>query len=221
MKHYTKRTIALCLASLVTVVGAFGAENYQNNLMSLKINNGSGGYVSMTAYTEKPYNLPIKIMRNDANTYILVFPGTGCEAKLPKLSNYENIESIGISTFPYTYEREGYTQITIKTIGAPNLKASTMLFIPEKKSDINESKVIEDNKLRPAVTPDIKIEKFEDGKDIEFTIETEVLPEITLGDFSKISLKKYTAKVPAEEIEKAKEYLIHTWETTEVQQAIF
>ena len=69
------------------------------------------------------------------------------------------------------------------------------------------NKVIDDNKLRPAVTPDIKIEKFEDGKDIEFTIETEVLPEITLGDFSKISLKKYTAKVPAEEIEKAIKYM--------------
>ena len=69
------------------------------------------------------------------------------------------------------------------------------------------NKVIEDNKLRPAVTPDIKIEKFEDGKDIEFTVETEVLPEITLGDFSKISLKKYTAKVPAEEIEKAIKYM--------------
>ena len=69
------------------------------------------------------------------------------------------------------------------------------------------NKVISDNKLRPAVTPDIKIEKFEDGKDIEFTIETEVLPEITLGDFSKISLKKYTAKVPAEEIEKAIKYM--------------
>ena len=69
------------------------------------------------------------------------------------------------------------------------------------------NKVIEENKLRPAVTPDIKIEKFEDGKDIEFTIETEVLPEITLGDFSKISLKKYTAKVPAEEIEKAIKYM--------------
>lgn len=69
------------------------------------------------------------------------------------------------------------------------------------------NKVIEDNKLRPAVTPDIKLEKFEDGKDIEFTIETEVLPDITLGDFSKISLKKYTAKVPAEEVEKAIKYM--------------
>lgn len=73
------------------------------------------------------------------------------------------------------------------------------------KDSVN--KVIEDNKLRPAVTPDVKIEKFEDGKDIEFTIEAEVLPEIKLGDFSKISLKKYTAKVPAEEIDKAIKYM--------------
>ena len=63
--------------------------------------------------------------------------------------------------------------------------------------------VIAENKLRPAVQPDIKLDKFEDGKDIEFTMEAEVLPEIELGDFSKISLKKYTAKVPAEDVEKA------------------
>ena len=69
------------------------------------------------------------------------------------------------------------------------------------------NKVIDDNKLRPAVTPDVKIEKFEDGKDIEFTMEAEVMPEIKLGDFSKLSLKKYFAKVPAEEVEKALKYM--------------
>ncbi len=69
------------------------------------------------------------------------------------------------------------------------------------------NKVISDNKLRPAVTPDINIVSFEDGKDIEFTIEAEVLPEITVGDFSKISLNKYVAKVPAEEVEKAIKYM--------------
>ncbi|MCQ2735494.1 MAG: trigger factor family protein, partial [Alphaproteobacteria bacterium] len=53
--------------------------------------------------------------------------------------------------------------------------------------------VINENKLRPAMTPDVKIEKFEDGKDIEFTIETEILPEIAVNDLSTISLKKYTA----------------------------
>ena len=67
--------------------------------------------------------------------------------------------------------------------------------------------VINENKLRPAMTPDVKIENFEDGKDITFTIETEVLPEIAVNDFSTISLKKYTAKVPAEEIEKAIKYM--------------
>lgn len=69
------------------------------------------------------------------------------------------------------------------------------------------NKLISDNNLRPAVTPDINISKFEDGKDIEFTVDVEVLPEIKLGDFSKISLNKYTAKVPAEEVEKAISYM--------------
>ena len=137
MKHYTKRTIALCLASLVTVLGAFGAENYKNNLMSIRINNGSGGYISMTALTEKPYNLPIKTVRQDANTYVLIFPETECEAKMPRITNYENIESIGISTFPYTPEREGYTKITVKTLGSPTLKANTMLYIPESNSGLS------------------------------------------------------------------------------------
>ena len=139
MRHYTKRTLVLCLASLITVVGAFGAENYKNNLMSLKINNGSGGYISLTAYTEKPYNLPIKTVRQDANTFVLIFPETGCEAKLPRMTDYENIESIGVSTFPYTNEREGYTKITVKTLGMPTLKANTMLFIPQGQSEYSYS----------------------------------------------------------------------------------
>ncbi len=65
------------------------------------------------------------------------------------------------------------------------------------------NQVIVEKNLRPAVTPDVKLDKFEDGKDIEFTMEAEVLPEISLGDFSKISLKKYVAKVPSEDVEKA------------------
>ncbi len=70
------------------------------------------------------------------------------------------------------------------------------------------NKLIADNNLRPAVTPDVKIEKFEDGKDIELSVEVEILPEIKIGDFSKIELKKYVAKVPAEEVEKAVKYMV-------------
>jgi trigger factor len=69
------------------------------------------------------------------------------------------------------------------------------------------NQLFEETKIRPAVAPDIKLDKFEDGKDIQFAVEVEVLPEITLGDFSKISLTKLIAKVPAEEVEKAVKYM--------------
>lgn len=69
------------------------------------------------------------------------------------------------------------------------------------------NQLFEQTKIRPAVAPDIKLENFEDGKDITFEVEVDVLPEITLNDFSKISLTKLTAKVPAEEVEKAIKYM--------------
>ncbi len=67
--------------------------------------------------------------------------------------------------------------------------------------------VIRSKKLRPAMMPDIKITAFSDGKDVEFEISLENLPEIKTGDFSKIELEKLMAEVPAEEVSKALEYL--------------
>lgn len=67
--------------------------------------------------------------------------------------------------------------------------------------------VIKSHKLRPATQPNVKIKSFSDGKDLEFDVSLENLPEIKLGDFSKISLDKYMAEVPAEEVEKALNYI--------------
>lgn len=69
------------------------------------------------------------------------------------------------------------------------------------------NKVLDEKKLRPATQPSIKIVAFGEDKDLEFDMDVEVLPEIKLGDFSKISLDKFTAEVPAEEVEKAVKYL--------------
>ena len=77
------------------------------------------------------------------------------------------------------------------------------------------AKVITDNNIKVAKEPNIKIEKFEDGKDIEFTMEVEKLPDIKLGDFSKISLEKPMADVPEAEIEKSIEYVAQTRRDTE------
>ncbi len=69
------------------------------------------------------------------------------------------------------------------------------------------NQVLSDNKLRPVSQPAIKITSFGEGKDLEFDMDVEILPEIKLGDFTKISLDKYTAEVPAAEVDKAVKYL--------------
>ncbi len=87
---------------------------------------------------------------------------------------------------------------------------------------INEAtnNVIKENNLRLAMQPNVKIEKFEDGKDIKFDITAELLPEIKLGDFSKIKVEKLMAEVPEEEVKKAMDYIVHSRrETVKVEDA--
>lgn len=76
------------------------------------------------------------------------------------------------------------------------------------------AEVISKNKLRPATQPDVKITAFSEGKDLEFDVSLENLPEVKLGDFSKISLDKYMAEVPAEEVEKALKYISESHKET-------
>ena len=67
--------------------------------------------------------------------------------------------------------------------------------------------LLDEKKLRPVFTPDVDLKKFEEGKDIEFTVSMEIMPEIEIKDFSGIKLEKVMAEVPADEIEKALNYM--------------
>ena len=79
--------------------------------------------------------------------------------------------------------------------------------------------VIKSNKLNPVMMPNIKVTKFEDGKDIEFTLTVELMPEIKIGDLSAIKLEKLMAEVPAEEVEKALNYIAQSRrETVKVEE---
>ncbi|MBR1605450.1 MAG: trigger factor [Alphaproteobacteria bacterium] len=75
------------------------------------------------------------------------------------------------------------------------------------------NEVLTKNKMTPAMTPDIKMGKFEEGKDIKFEMSFEVLPEIKFGDLNAIKLEKSVAEVPAEEIEKTLKYLAQSRRT--------
>lgn len=82
-------------------------------------------------------------------------------------------------------------------------KASVMGEVVDEAVRSATEELIKDKKLRPAMMPDVKITAFGEGKDLEFEVSLEELPEIKAGDFSEIELEKLTAEVPAEEVDKA------------------
>ncbi len=167
MERYKKRTIALCLASLLTVVGSFGAGNYNNTLMELKVNVGSGGFVSLTAFTQKPYDTQIKTNKIDENTYVLTLKDTNNSAPAPEIRNYDNIESIQISTYPYTTESDGCTRIVVKTKGEPVLSASPALFITDNTQFSSQEQYENDT--------DDEIEEEEEEENLDTATENEIL----------------------------------------------
>ena len=61
----------------------------------------------------------------------------------------------------------------------------------------SSQKVMVDKELRPVAQPKIEIDKFDAGSDLEYSIQLEVFPEITITDFSKLKLERL--KVPADE----------------------
>lgn len=62
-------------------------------------------------------------------------------------------------------------------------------------------KAMSEHGLRPAMQPKVEITSFEEGKDLEYTMAVEVLPEIEPVDFSKIQLERLTVDVEEGEVD--------------------
>lgn len=108
-----------------------------------------------------------------------------------------------------------------KTVKMPGFRAgkAPVAMIKQKYQDAVKGEALEDlvqkttdgvikeQKLRPVMTPDVKITAFKDGEDIEFEVSVENMPEIKFDGLDKIKLEKLTAEVPAGEVDKALNYL--------------
>jgi trigger factor len=73
---------------------------------------------------------------------------------------------------------------------------------------VNDStaKAIEDRGLKPALQPRVELKgEFAEGKDVEFDVAIEVLPEIGQLDFSGIELERLKAAVPDKDVDEALE----------------
>ena len=69
---------------------------------------------------------------------------------------------------------------------------------------VNEAttETLEKNELKPAMQPKIEVVSFDEGKDLEYSIEVEVMPEFEPMDFSTLSLERVVAEISDEEVDK-------------------
>ncbi len=78
---------------------------------------------------------------------------------------------------------------------------SVMGEVLEKTVNESSQKTMTEHGIRPAMRPEIKITAFDDGKDLEYTMAVEALPEIAPIDFAEIKLDRLVIKATDSEID--------------------
>ncbi|MGI6554389.1 MAG: trigger factor [Bacillota bacterium] len=78
----------------------------------------------------------------------------------------------------------------------PIFKEALDFILPEAYT-----KAVEETKIRPINQPEISIEQFEEGKDLILTINVDVRPEVKLGEYKGLEIKKPEVKVSQEAVE--------------------
>ncbi|MGH1482612.1 MAG: trigger factor [Geminicoccales bacterium] len=75
---------------------------------------------------------------------------------------------------------------------------SVMGEVLEQAVNEGSQQAINDNELKPALRPKIEVTSFEDGKDLQFSMELEVLPDVPKVELKEIELTKLVAPVSDE-----------------------
>jgi len=77
--------------------------------------------------------------------------------------------------------------------------------VVERAVNDSSSAAIRERNLRPALQPKIEIVSFNEGKDLEYKLAVELLPEIAPIDFAAIRLERWKPEVADKEIDEALE----------------
>jgi trigger factor len=87
-------------------------------------------------------------------------------------------------------------------------------FLPHVRGEVVQDAVnegadeaLKGRNLRPALQPKVEITAFDEGKDLEYTLAIEALPEIEPMDFGTIALERWKPEIPDSEIDQALERL--------------
>jgi len=89
------------------------------------------------------------------------------------------------------------------TILKQRFGASVMGEVIEQAVGDSSQQAIMERALRPAMQPKVEITSYEEGADLEYTMEVELLPEIDLPDFSTYSFERRVVDLPEAEVDSA------------------
>ena len=73
----------------------------------------------------------------------------------------------------------------------------------EKSVYESSQQALDERGLRPAAQPNIEVVSFDEGKDLEFNLSVELMPEIEPLDYSVLKLKKLVAEANEKDIDDA------------------
>ncbi|MEZ5647540.1 MAG: trigger factor [Alphaproteobacteria bacterium] len=81
------------------------------------------------------------------------------------------------------------------------------------------AKALADKGLRPAAQPKVEIKAFDEGKDLEFDVAVELLPDIEIPDFGQVKLERKLADVTDAEIESSLKRMAENMKRTKLVEA--
>ena len=87
--------------------------------------------------------------------------------------------------------------------------------ILEQSVNDSSNQALTERALRPASQPKIEVTSFEVGGDLEYTIEFDIIPEITPCDFSKLKVERLVVETDEKEIDEAIERLASMHKSSE------
>jgi len=111
------------------------------------------------------------------------------DAKLSELGSKVKVDGFRPGKVPAAVVKARYGKSALAEVLDEVLNASINDLYAEKK-------------ISPAMRPEVDIKVFDEGKDLEFSLKLEIMPEVPAADFAKIKLKKPFAKVTDAEVEK-------------------
>ncbi len=96
---------------------------------------------------------------------------------------------------------------------------SVMGEVLERAVSDSSNQALSERGLRPAMQPKIEISSFDEGKDLEYTMELELLPDVEPMEFSKIELERSNIEIEDSAVQEAIEDLAKAHKKTEPLEA--